>query len=391
MILPLGDMPNPRGVQVVNWALIAANIAVFLLLTLPLSMTPADPADPLLREYVELLRGRFGGIASTREILASVSSYDLFVFRHGYRPVAPSVQSLFTSMFLHGGFLHLAGNMLFLWIYGDNVEHRLGKVGYLVAYLGTGVAATLGHALFAHDSPLPMVGASGAISGTLGFYFLFFPHNKVRLLLAFFPFLVDVVLVPARWVLGFYLVVENLLPFLANGGGGSGVAHGAHIGGFVAGLGAAWWVERRERVRPPRGYERPRGTRTTEVPAGPDLAELVDSGRYSDAARIYFARDEAFEAALPSPLLLRLADGLARAHPEAALSIYRRVLRRHPAGSTAARAHVGAGTVQLASLGRPAAAWQHFLDALDLDPGGPAAATAREGLRAIESLQSRRR
>ena len=153
-----------------------------------------------------------------RTLLSRTSAYDLFVFRYGFRPAAPHVADLFYSLFLHAGLLHLAGNMLFLWIYGDNVEHRLGRLWYLLAYLGTGVAATLFHSVFDSATELPLVGASGAISGVLGFYYLWFPYNRVRLLVVFFPFLVDVIIVPARLVLGMFLIVDNLLPFLATRG-----------------------------------------------------------------------------------------------------------------------------------------------------------------------------
>ncbi len=129
--------------------------------------------------------------------------------------------------------------MLFLWIFGDNVEHRRGKLGYLLTYQGTGMAATLFFSLFAPDSRVPMLGASGAISGILGCYFWWFPANQVRVFIFLFPFFMDVVQVPARFVLGIYLLVDNLLPFLLKVGAATGVAHGAHIGGFLAGLALA--------------------------------------------------------------------------------------------------------------------------------------------------------
>lgn len=151
MFLPVGDQPNPRGTPVVNYALIAANVLVFLAVSLPLSTQPADPGDPRLREYVEIIGQNLPPGVSAREVLEQVSAYDLFVFSFGYRPAEPSIVTLFTAMFLHGGFLHLFGNMLFLWIYGDNVEHRLGRIRYLIGYLLTGVAATLFHALFDRD------------------------------------------------------------------------------------------------------------------------------------------------------------------------------------------------------------------------------------------------
>ena len=196
MFLPLGDEPNPRGAPVVTYTLIGINVAVFLFVTLPLSAVRPGLDDPALGEYLRAI-----GAVSERMALAALqrlSAYDLFVFSYGFRPVDPDVLALFTSMFLHGGFMHLAGNMLFLWIYGDNVEHRLGPARYLVAYLGTGILATLSHAVLDFGSVIPMVGASGAISGVLGFYFIWFPRNRVRLWIMLFPFFMHVVYAPAR-------------------------------------------------------------------------------------------------------------------------------------------------------------------------------------------------
>jgi membrane associated rhomboid family serine protease len=242
MFLPIGDTPNPRGVPYVNTLLIGVNVAVFLLVSLPLTFARPDLNDPLLFEYLRAIGAR--GSIPTQTILQQVSAYDLFIFRYGYRPSDPSLTTLFTAMFLHGGWLHLVGNMLFLWIYGDNVEHRLGRTGYLLVYLGSGVAATLFFAVFVPGSDVPMVGASGAISGILGFYYLWFPRNQVKVFIFLFPFIMNTFLLPARLVLGIYLLVDNLFPFLINSGAATGVAHGAHIGGFVAGLALAFGIER---------------------------------------------------------------------------------------------------------------------------------------------------
>ena len=242
MFLPVGDQPNPRGAPIANYAILFLNVAVYVLLALPLSFRPADPSDPRLAEYVEIIRENLPPGVSIQQVLEQLSDYDLFVLSWGYRPAEPSLVALFASMFLHGGFAHVFGNMLFLWIYGDNVEHRLGSVRYVFWYLLTGAAATLFHAVFDSDSRIPLVGASGAISGVLGFYFLWFPKNHVRVWVLLFPFFMDVVLLPARLVLGFYLVLDNLLPFLlTQGTPGAGVAYGAHIGGFLAGLAVAWF------------------------------------------------------------------------------------------------------------------------------------------------------
>lgn len=240
MFLPIGDHPNARGVPLVTLTLIAVNVAVYLLVTLPLSAEAPALSDPLLREYAQFLARHLPSQVPLATALSQVSAYDLVLFKYGFRPDAPGVLALFSSMFLHAGLLHLAGNMLFLWIYGDNVEHRLGALRFLFWYLMTGVAAALFQAFLGFGPPLPMVGASGAISGVLGFYFLWFPHHSVRVFILLFPFYIGTVMLPARLVLGIYLVLDNLLPFLLAPAGG--VAHGAHIGGFVAGLVAAAWL-----------------------------------------------------------------------------------------------------------------------------------------------------
>src|SRR5262249_32019185 len=210
--------------------------------------------------------------------------YDLVVFRWGFRPAAPSAVDALTCMFLHAGFLHLFGNMLFLWIYGDNVEHRLGSVPYLCWYLGTGVAATLFHMLRASGSEIPLVGASGAISGILGFYFFWSPRNRVRLLWLLPPFLMQVFEVPARIVLGIYLVLDNLLPYLFVSGD-VGVAHGAHIGGFLAGLAAAWLMGRREGAARPEGFAgAPRGAQGPTPHLAAPVARAIDGRPVGEAA-----------------------------------------------------------------------------------------------------------
>lgn len=242
MFIPIGDTPNPRLTPSMTWLLIGINMAVFMLISIPLIGRPADPSDPLFQEFLRTLQEQ--GIDPGR-IADQASAYDLFIFRYGFRPAEFAVSDLFTSLFLHAGWPHLAGNMLFLWIFGDNVECRLGKAGYLLMYFGAGVSATLFFSLFAPDSGVPMLGASGAISGILGCYFWWFPRNHVKVFIFLFPFWMDVILVPARIVLGIYLLIDNLLPFLLKAGAATGVAHGAHIGGFLAGLGLALTMGRR--------------------------------------------------------------------------------------------------------------------------------------------------
>jgi membrane associated rhomboid family serine protease len=389
MILPLGDAPNPRGIPFITYALILANCAVYFLVTLPLSAQAPDPNDPMLLEYVRLVTGILPPRVPVEEILSHISAYDLFVFQYGFRPAAPVVATLFTAMFLHAGFLHLFGNMLFLWIYGDNVEQRLGRLLFLFWYLATGVAATLFHTLFALTSPLPLIGASGAISGVLGFYFLWFPRNTVRLLFVLFPFFMNVFMVPARVVLGLYLLADNLLPFLIARGTGGGVAYGAHIGGFLAGLAVAWVMDRRQVTGRPPEYRAVSAAAESEETPAHSLAQAIARGDFATAAQAYFALapDQSRRVLQPEDSLA-LADWLQQnGHPRSALTVYRRHLRDYPEGPGAAEAHVGAGSVQLNSPSLATSAYHHFLDALDLDPASETAARARAGLDAIAARQ----
>lgn len=244
MFLPIGDTPNPRGfVAWVTWLLIAVNVAVYLFLTLPLGFTPADPSDPAWAELASRVVETAPAGVDPRAILASLTSWDLFVERHGFQPGRPEAADLFSAMFMHANLAHLFGNMLFLWIYGDNVEHRLGRFGFAALYVGTGLLATSAFALVAPDPLTPLVGASGAISGVLGSYFVMFPHNRVKVFVFLFPFLMDTFLVPAPIVLGLFVLVDNLLPFLVSGSVG-GVAYGAHLGGFLGGVVVAWLLWR---------------------------------------------------------------------------------------------------------------------------------------------------
>jgi len=389
VILPLGDEPNPRGIPIVTYALIAINCAVYAFISLPLGVIRPDLSDPVLAEYVSVLATRFPDQVAISEFLQRVTVYDLFVFTHGFRPAAPDPVDLFTSMFLHGGFMHLAGNMLFLWIYGDNVEHRLGRGAFLLAYLVTGVAATLFHSLFAAASPLPLVGASGAISGVLGFYFLWFPRNRVRLWVVLFPFFMNVVYAPARLVLGVYLFLDNVMPFLITRGvAGGGVAYGAHIGGFIGGFVWAWLDNQRKVTARPCEY-RPAGGGLAAQSAGETVAALVNAGRFEQAAPGYFrlGADETRRLLIPGSSI-ELGNWLANnGHAEAALVVYQRHLRDHPIGPLAAEAHLAVGLVQLRALGQPTAAYQHLVEVFDHEPHPETDRNAREALADISARQ----
>ena len=148
--------------------------------------------------------------------------------------LVPPVATVFSSMFLHGGFMHLAGNMLYLWIFGNNIEDSMGHVRFVIFYLLCGVAAVLAQAWPNPDSTIPMIGASGAISGVLGAYLLLFPRAHVLVLIPLGVF-TRLVPLPAMFVLGFWFVLQLINSALADGAQG-GVAFGAHIGGFVAGM-----------------------------------------------------------------------------------------------------------------------------------------------------------
>ncbi|HLB94651.1 MAG TPA: rhomboid family intramembrane serine protease [Nitrospiria bacterium] len=173
----------------------------------------------------------------------------LFVYQYGAIPAAvfgyeslpreamaiPTSFTLITSMFLHGGFMHLIGNMLYLWIFGNNIEDVMGHVRFIVFYLVCGVAAAMSHALTAPDSVVPMIGASGAISGVLGAYLLLYPRAHVLVLIPLGLF-TRLVYIPAGFVLGFWFVLQLISVTASAGSGGGGVAWFAHIGGFVAGM-----------------------------------------------------------------------------------------------------------------------------------------------------------
>jgi len=207
MFIPLRDENPTSRFPAVTVALIAVNTAVFFL----------HAAAP---HGLELAAVRFGAVPYA--ITHSGAS--------GGPAAVPPLLTLLTSMFLHGSFFHLLGNMLYLWIFGNNIEDRLGPVRFLLFYLVCGVAAALTHILFQPGSRIPMIGASGAIAGTLGAYWAVFPHARVKVFV-FLIFFIDVVAIPAGIVLGLWFLLQVL-----NVGVGGGVAWFAHVGGFLAGL-----------------------------------------------------------------------------------------------------------------------------------------------------------
>jgi membrane associated rhomboid family serine protease len=159
--------------------------------------------------------------------------------------LVPASLTPLTSMFLHGGIMHLAGNMLYLWIFGNNVEDAMGHARYIVFYVLCGIAAVFGQVLQDPASEIPMIGASGAISGVLGAYLLLYPHARVLVAVPL-GFVLHTMKLPAGVVLGLWFVIQIVSSMAA--GGGPGVAWFAHIGGFVAGM-ALVPVFRRRGVR----------------------------------------------------------------------------------------------------------------------------------------------
>jgi membrane associated rhomboid family serine protease len=209
-----------RAAPVVTVMLAAANVVAFVY---QISLGMADPAARG-QPSVEAFLLEFGLVPCR---LTGSCPWD---FPHPFVTV-------FTSMFLHGGLFHIASNLLYLWIFGDNVEGALGHGRFLLFYLACGVAAALGQTMVSPTSEVPMIGASGAVSGVLGAYLLLFPYATI-LTLVTFGFFIRFVRIPAIIVLGFWIVVQLMNGFLALGTAtGGGVAWFAHIGGFVAGLG----------------------------------------------------------------------------------------------------------------------------------------------------------
>jgi membrane associated rhomboid family serine protease len=383
MFFPIADTPKPPGRPYVTWGLMAINIGVFLFITFPATRTKVDLTDPLLLEYLRSF-GLYGRI-SAQEVLQHFSANDLLVFQYGFRPAAASLQSLFSSLFMHGGLMHLAGNMMFLYIFGNNVEYRLGHLRYLFAYLGCGVAATLFFSLFSLNSQIPLIGASGAIFGVLGCYFLWFPKNRVRCLIFLFPFVVTTILLPARLLLGFYLIIDNLLPFLVAGTQGSGIAHGAHIGGFLAGLGIAWGGNHYHRLFPPR---QPPGLQQKHAPLESlrNICPAVDQGDFDQAVQCYFGLTSREQRQQVATVDLLAVGGylLAQGRDQEALMLYRRLIAERPRDRALDQAYLGAGQAMLKNPRYLTSAYHYFLAAIDLSSDDELIDLARGYLRSIE-------
>jgi membrane associated rhomboid family serine protease len=214
-MFPIGDDNDQGGaVPIVTWGLIVLNVLAFLL-------EISRPTEAALQTFIESWGVVPREYSSGRDLAPLIA--------------APYWTTLLTSMFLHGGWMHLGGNMLYLWIFGDNIERVMGPVKFLVFYLVCGLAASAAHIFFNLQANAPAVGASGAISGVLGGYLLMFPKNRVRVLSRG-----GIVHVPAIVVLGLWIVLQLISGVgtiaTTSETGGGGVAYMAHIGGFAAGM-----------------------------------------------------------------------------------------------------------------------------------------------------------
>ncbi len=213
-MIPISDDNPVRLTPYVNWTLIALCVAVFVW---QLSLSPSGQNDDVLNAL--------GFVpAALMEPSQSLSlAYGI-----------PAGLTIFTSMFLHGGLLHLGGNMLYLWIFGNNVEDAMGHIRYVLFYLTGGAAAALTMAFINPYSQVPMIGASGAISGVLGAYVLLYPRAKVRVIvplgILLYPFRIS-----AIFVVGFWFLIQLANAAFSNASE-PGIAWWAHVGGFVAGL-----------------------------------------------------------------------------------------------------------------------------------------------------------
>jgi len=215
-MIPLRDSIRSRSFPIITIALIVVNILVFFR---EVSLGPHLEAFLMTNGFVP---ARF------------------FLGLSGHRPASHAFLPLLTAMFLHGGWLHVLGNMWYLWIFGDNVEDKLGHLPYLVFYLGCGVASGLAHAFAEPRASLPAVGASGAIAGVLGAYFIFFPRGTVLTLVPLL-FFITTIEIPAFFFLFFWFLMQWISGSLemARASTAGGVAWWAHIGGFLVGAAVA--------------------------------------------------------------------------------------------------------------------------------------------------------
>jgi membrane associated rhomboid family serine protease len=232
MLMPVGDDNSDRRIKpLINYLFIAANIFVFVFFQGMGTNEKFTYAFSTVPE--EIISGK--DIVTEDQMYEDPSTGDKYKVT-GLQPTPISVYiTLLTSMFMHGGLAHIFGNMLYLWIFGDNIENRIGHLRYLIFYLLCGVIASLVHiftsVLFGSNLLIPSLGASGAISGVLGGYIMLFPKRRVRVIMLY-----RLTEVPAVFAIGIWFVFQLISGLGVLGSDQGGVAYGAHIGGFLAGL-----------------------------------------------------------------------------------------------------------------------------------------------------------
>jgi len=224
-MIPLKDYHPTRSFPLMTVMLIVLNVAVFI--------------QDRLTGHVELVEVMTGsGVIRAREFVGGLSSHLSLVPNHLVFHPLTAWPTVFTSMFLHGNWLHIGSNMLFLWIFGDNIEDTIGRFRFLLFYFLCGIAAAAAQVLSDPTSTIRMVGASGAVAGVLAAYLLLFPRARVLTLIPLFFFFTTVEL-PAYLIIGYWALLQFLNAYYLGGGEmlrGGGVAYFAHVGGFTAGL-----------------------------------------------------------------------------------------------------------------------------------------------------------
>jgi len=378
VFFPIGDEIPSRSRPWLTWTLIALNVAVFAAVNLPLQAAGDD------------------------EALMGVFSQWGFDRRH---PV--SIQ-LVTSMFLHGGVAHLAGNMWMLWIVGDNVEDKIGRLRFLLLYLIAGILAAWAYVITSMIAPelstvigdtlgrtvevgvSPLIGASGAIFGIMGTYFVFFPEARIKMLLWFF-FFVQIVPVRAKWIIGIWVLQDLVLTILARGPSAGSVATAAHVGGAIFGIAAGVWLKPRvggggvgdawdvhtgfsttqdDRFRTPWARLGPRMVSATPtesqlVAIEDAIAREVRAGRIDSALDLYPRYESmAREKPLPGAVQIEIAHELfRRGLPTEAYEAYQRYLETNARGDDVPEACFRVGVLLGRAFGRTAEAKQYLVRA----------------------------
>lgn len=225
-MIPLHDNIQTRRFPVVTVLLIVANLGAYVVDFLTQQETIVGTAIDQFGRHVQYV-----------DMVGGLSAHYSLIPAHIHNDLASSWPTIFSSMFLHGGFMHVAGNMLYLWIFGNNVEDTLGKARYLLFYLACGVVAAFAHMASGPDSLTPTVGASGAVAGLMGAYLVLFPRAEITAIVPIF-YIGTVQEVPATIVIGFWAVIQFANAHWLGGAGmrGGGVAYMAHVGGFLAGV-----------------------------------------------------------------------------------------------------------------------------------------------------------